>query len=335
MDSARRDQHLSQYPIFFSDSISQSHSLVNDPMPNAARFSYQVTPDLITQPFGSPTNSSIDESPISPHFDHDFFDSHPLEAHEQPEYPQEKATQHADAGPYNQPPLAELHPAHLGQWPVHSFNVDPSPAYHLPPTISPPPQPRGPSTQELLTTPRALSDVRISQPGGLQYSNNSQPSTHVQSGTIDDAAPRPPPKPRYNSYAPAGPNPLNGKHEPGQARHAKSNVESEWRHGMCELDSTCCIGLFCPCILYGKTQHRLSQKAKRREATDLLGYKTCNGSWLLVAVQRTRLRKTYSLNSSDEREMKGREQVIRRNTILITTPYTSPSSHMVYEAPDR
>ena len=53
---------------------------------------------------------------------------------------------------------------------------------------------------------------------------------------------------------------------------------------MYELDGLCCLGIFCPCVVYGKTQYRLSQKAQKKEATDLLGYKAVNGSCGLLAV---------------------------------------------------
>lgn len=44
------------------------------------------------------------------------------------------------------------------------------------------------------------------------------------------------------------------------------------------------MGLLCPCILYGKTQHRLSLKSRKEDPTNMLGYETCNGSCTAMAL---------------------------------------------------
>ena len=61
-------------------------------------------------------------------------------------------------------------------------------------------------------------------------------------------------------------------------------VDPHWKHGLCEPDALCCLGLFCPCIVYGKTMYRLSRRTQKQDPTDLLGYESCNGSCGLMAV---------------------------------------------------
>lgn len=86
-----------------------------------------------------------------------------------------------------------------------------------------------------------------------------------------------------------------------------------WEHGACSCvdPSTCMTGIFCPCVLYGKTQYRLSLRSEKKDPTNMLGYSTLNGScvtWALLcgvnicltAIQHTRIRKTYEMDSSGE-----------------------------------
>lgn len=83
-----------------------------------------------------------------------------------------------------------------------------------------------------------------------------------------------------------------------------------WQHGLCSCaePSICLTGLFCPCIVYGKTQYRLSLRGERKDPTNMLGYTVVNGSCLafailcgingcLSAIQHTRVRKTYNMNT--------------------------------------
>ena len=79
----------------------------------------------------------------------------------------------------------------------------------------------------------------------------------------------------------------HSSHLPGQIRHPSQTVKGgTWSHGLCDPTDpgTCCMGLLCPCILYGKTQYRLSQKADKRDATNMLGYETCNASCTAMAL---------------------------------------------------
>jgi Cys-rich protein (TIGR01571 family) len=146
-----------------------------------------------------------------------------------------------------------------------------------------------------------------------------------------------------------GPNGLDfALHQPGQIAHPNMDLSGkgsshEWKHSLCECGdlSTCLTGLFCPCILYGRTSYRLSQRSAKKDPTDMLSYKTTNkhcivmgaacGLWgLFPMLQRTRIRHIYKLEGSvcgdalrgcccccctsiqNEREMKEREENSRR-----------------------
>ncbi|KIY04122.1 uncharacterized protein Z520_00814 [Fonsecaea multimorphosa CBS 102226] len=82
-----------------------------------------------------------------------------------------------------------------------------------------------------------------------------------------------------------------------------------WQHSFCSCaePSTCITGLFCPCVVYGKTQYRLGLRDERKDPTNMLGYTAVNGSCIafgllcgvngiLTAIQHTRVRKTYNMS---------------------------------------
>ncbi|KAK2839147.1 hypothetical protein FQN49_006429 [Arthroderma sp. PD_2] len=156
-------------------------------------------------------------------------------------------------------------------------------------------------------------------------------------------------------------------HTPGQSFHHQQGVKGgSWTNGLCECSDigVCCLGLWCPCILYGRTQHRLSRKSKRQDPTNMLGYETCNASctamallcgcqWLLATIQHTRTRRAYGIPGGimsdcvrascctcctliqDEREIKAREEFSRTgggNTVSV--PYAAPG-HMTFSPPPR
>ncbi|KAF2646303.1 PLAC8-domain-containing protein [Massarina eburnea CBS 473.64] len=147
-----------------------------------------------------------------------------------------------------------------------------------------------------------------------------------------------------------GPNGLDfSLHRPGQIAHPNMDLSTpgqkqSWKTSLCSCTpdfSTCLTGLFCPCILYGRTSYRLSQKSAKQDPTDLLSYEATNGHcaimalscglwWLFPMLQRTRLRHMYKLEGGllgdcvkgvcccccvavqNEREVKGREEAMRR-----------------------
>ncbi|KAF2873492.1 PLAC8 family-domain-containing protein, partial [Massariosphaeria phaeospora] len=160
-----------------------------------------------------------------------------------------------------------------------------------------------------------------------------------------------------------GPNGLDFTlHQPGQIAHPNMDLSGkgkthEWKHSLCECSgdiSTCLTGLFCPCILYGRTSYRMTQKSEKKDPTDMLGYKSTNGYcmlmgvscglwWLFPLYQRTRVRHAYKLSGSlgsdvvkagccccciaiqNEREVRDREESTRR--------WAGPASTEVYTAP--
>ncbi len=176
--------------------------------------------------------------------------------------------------------------------------------------------------------------------------------------------------PRHMPYEPqAAPSTPGGyeNHFPGQSYHPNQQIRGgTWKHGLCDCGDfgTCCTGLWCPCILYGKTQYRLSQRSERKDPTNMLGYETFNGScavyavlcgcnWILAVIQHTRVRKAYEIPGSvgsdcvrgmccscctlsqDEKEMKFREGHARQNAGPASgVQYAAPAG-MTYPAPPK
>ncbi|KAH7384171.1 PLAC8 family-domain-containing protein [Phaeosphaeria sp. MPI-PUGE-AT-0046c] len=151
----------------------------------------------------------------------------------------------------------------------------------------------------------------------------------------------------FSPDAAHGPNGLDfALHQPGQISHPNMDSASskQWRTSLCSCGpdvGTCLTGLFCPCILYGRTSYRLSQKSAKKDPTDMLGYSAVNGHCMLMSIacglgglfpglQRSRIRRSYKLDGSmvsdilkgccccccvvvqNEREVKGREEERRR-----------------------
>jgi Cys-rich protein (TIGR01571 family) len=116
----------------------------------------------------------------------------------------------------------------------------------------------------------------------------------------------------YPSRAATGGDSGYNNHYLGQAPDPIQQIKGgTWKRGLCDCGDvgTCCTGLFCPCILYGKTQYRLSQKSDRKDPTNMLGYEKLNGScvafavlcgcnFILAAIQHTRVRKSYGIPGS-------------------------------------
>lgn len=170
----------------------------------------------------------------------------------------------------------------------------------------------------------------------------------------------------FSPDAAHGPNGLDfALHQPGQIAHP--NMESErshtWNNSLCACSgdvSTCLTGIFCPCVLYGRTSYRLSQKSAKKDPTDMLGHSSTNGHcmlmgascglwWLFPMLQRTRIRHAYKLGGSlgndllkgccccccvvvqNEREVKSREEASRRWAGPASTEVYTRASGMVYK----
>ncbi|KAB8234549.1 PLAC8 family-domain-containing protein [Aspergillus alliaceus] len=149
-------------------------------------------------------------------------------------------------------------------------------------------------------------------------------------------------------------------HRPGQISHPNQHVKGgTWSHGLCECPNiwTCCLGILCPCILYGKTQYRLSRMSRKEDPTNMLGHETCNESctamallcgcqWLMATVQHRRTRKAYGIPGDivsdcvratcctcctliqDENEIRKREEerasTARTTGAALVSPYFAP-----------
>ena len=241
------------------------------------RFSYAETPvqmqPAVFQQFSSPTNSTIEESPRTP-VNHEPMPNISEDDRRSP-YPEEKALPNRVESPYNFPPPQGLHPANFAPYaeisPVDSQPV--SSSYPLS-ALTPQAQPTHHWQPQRSIGSKSSSTPLLSAPSTDRKHETRQISM----------PPMTPRTPTYNPHSLTGPNDVTDNHRPGQVAHPNSVIDPEWKHGMCELDTLCCLGLVCPCMVYGKTQYRLAQKAQRREATDLLGYKASNGSCGLMAL---------------------------------------------------
>lgn len=145
------------------------------------------------------------------------------------------------------------------------------------------------SPQPYLSYTEPPSSPPPSSPGPLPLKMNlDTPSRSDNTTIVPDGNPLqspkspyfPPPTRAATFHAPPSDD-LSAYHQPGQIAHPNQEVKGGgWSNGLCELSSfgICCLGLICPCILYGRTQHRLSMKSRKEDPTNMLGYETCNGS---------------------------------------------------------
>ncbi|KAL2837965.1 PLAC8 family-domain-containing protein [Aspergillus pseudoustus] len=235
------------------------------------------------------------------------------------------------------------------------------------------------------TMPQQAATISPHSPGplpakmdyGVQGSSHEYEHSQLKLSIVPDANPLqspkipyfPPPATTPAPQAPTG-NDLATYHRPGQISHPNQEVRGGgWTHHLCDCSSigTCCLGLVCPCILYGKTQHRLSKRSRKEDPTNMLGYETCNGSctamallcgcqWLLATVQHTRIRRAYAIQGSiasdcvratcctcctliqDEKEIRKREEerakAARAAGAALVSPYLAPVP-MSYGPPQR
>lgn len=152
-------------------------------------------------------------------------------------------------------------------------------------------------------------------------------------------------------------------HLPGQAVHANQHIKGgSWKYGLCDFGEigVCCTGIWCPCIIYGKTQYRLSQRSQRKDPTNMLGFSMFNGAcaafavlcgcnFVLAAIQHSRVRQAYGIPggvgsdfaracccccctlTQDEKEIKFRE-TRARSPAVPAMQYASPEG-MNFAAP--
>ncbi|MCJ1478837.1 hypothetical protein MMC13_007521 [Lambiella insularis] len=315
-------------------------------------FSFTETPTQAHEPvfhqFSSPTDSTIDESPLTP-MNHQSTPYIPETDRRSP-YPEEKTVPNKVDLSYNAPDVHVIHPAHYAPYAEASpsnNNKDLIP--QQPPFLTQQSQPFGQPHQK-------RPSEQTFEPPPVKASDNDRKQSQQQYQMTART-------PTYNPDSLAGPNAAVDNHRPGQVSHPNAIIQPEWKHGLCEIDTLCCTGLFCPCMVYGRTQYRLSQKAQRKEATDLLGYEAFNGQcglmaaacgfqWVFALIQHTRIRKLYKLDGSigddciksfcccpcvlmqNEREVRSREELIRRHAGPSSGAYITPDT-MTYAPPPR
>ena len=232
------------------------------------RYSYTETPTEFQRPVFeqfSPADSTIEESPISSPGEHR---TNLAERAMNARFPPATAAVPQTNPPYTVQPSQEVHPAHFAPY----AEPDPQPQRTYTPQVPQSPGPLPIKVHEEPTTPT----VAIIYNSEQERRRLGTPRLHP------DAEPHTPLV--YSPDSLAGPNVAHETHRPGQVSHPNAVVEPEWKHGLCEVDTLCCTGIFCPCVVYGKTQYRLSRKAQRQEPTDLLGYDSCNPSCGILAV---------------------------------------------------
>lgn len=238
------------------------------------------------------------------------------------------------------------------------------------PTIPPTPpsvtHQTSPLPQKAPITPISASSMHKEQPRNISTSPTNQTSfAHEPYSPHGFASQTNNLHAVFSPDAAHGPNGLDfASHQPGQIAHPNMESESshQWQNSLCACSpepSTCLTGLFCPCILYGRTSYRLSQKSAKNDPTDMLGHSSTNGHcivmglscglwWLFPMLQRTRIRRAYKIKGSfgsdlvrgccccccvtvqNEREVKGREEASRRWAGPASTDVYTRNDGMVY-----
>ncbi len=232
----------------------QTHGPVNhDPRCSDAGISYELPGDTF-QLSSSPANSIIEESStIGP----DDGSSNHTEPMRQTQFVVERGPISRAGSPYIFPPHHEVHPAVSAPFaePVQSYEQT-----HFT-DVS---QSAGPLPAKTDKQPESTVHSPI-------HTQSTMESTKARSFADDPAF-------SYHPDSLAGPNVTLDNHRPGQVSHPNATVDPKWKRGLCAIDTLCCTGLFCPCVLYGKTQHRLSRKQQKQDPTNLLSYEPVNGS---------------------------------------------------------
>ena len=239
-------------------------------------------------------------------------------------------------------------------YPARTDQQQPSATY-------PPNHARRPAPLHISTS----DDLPTKKPSGPQsptpYTPYEPDAVHAHSGKHT---------PMFAPDSSFGPNGLQPDlHKPGQIAHPnmKSAASPEWTHSLCSCGPDvggCLTGIFCPCIMYGKTAYRLSRKSDRKDPTVMLGWKSVNSSctfmsaacglWCLFPlVQRVRIRHQYKIEGSlfsdiahgccccccvavqNEREVRDREETLRRWAGPAGSGQYVPEGQMVYAPPPR
>ncbi|KAJ5747169.1 uncharacterized protein N7511_008865 [Penicillium nucicola] len=258
-------------------------------------------------------------------------------------------------GTHTQPQTYQTEPYQISEQQIRDLQMSPQYASYTSPPSSPPPNSPGPLPLKVNPDAPVRSDTMIVGPDTNPLQSPKLPSF-------------PPPTKQATTNAPV--EDLSEYHQPGQITHPNQEVRGGgWSNGLCEFSNfgICCLGLICPCILYGRTQHRLTMKSRKEDPTNMLAYETCNGSctgmgllcgcqWLMATVQHTRIRKSYGIQGDiasdcvratcctcctliqDEKEILKREgqraRAARERGATLMSPYTAPGP-MMYGTPPK
>jgi PLAC8 family len=196
------------------------------------------------------------------------------------------------------PTLHQQHPAHFAPYADSNYVQHQLPSQGQQTYQSPQIQSQltqlsqlGPS--QILETPQPPYQSPPHSPGPLPVKSNFA-APEIQQSPVIPIAPDANPLhlPRTPTFARTGTrgiesHDLHMAHLPGQISHPNQEIiGGTWTTGLCDCSDlgTCCLGIWCPCILYGKTQFRLSRRSRKLDPTNLLGYEACNASCTLMAI---------------------------------------------------
>lgn len=237
---------------------------------NHARYSFMETPvEMQRSTFqqyhqlSSPTNSTIDESPITP-----ASSSRGLPAY--PRSPLGAVALPIDIEKAQAQSPQEMHPAFFAPYGDEPPLQQAQQAQQVP-ALAQPESPR-PIPIKLQENPPQFAAPPTNTSTPIPSKGSPEPKVGIDH------------REAYNPDSLSGPNVGSHNHHPGQISHPNSAIDPHWKKGLCEADALCCMGLICPCMVYGKTMYRLSRRAQKQDPTDMLGYESCNGSCGLMAL---------------------------------------------------
>ncbi|KAI5843710.1 PLAC8 family-domain-containing protein [Tricharina praecox] len=212
--------------------------------------------------------------------------------------------------PTQERPPMSFPPPPTSQYSADQYHVQPSQEFAPPPHLPHPPQQRLGTPQDTPGLP-PLPGVETFQMTAPQNTRSPPPPFEQLQGLpqmdYDQGQPEQPRSPPP-AFDPHDPNP-GGIHAPGQIGHPNQQHGMEkYSHGLCDGFgdiSTCCLGYWCPCILYSRTYHRL----KTVPNSNINEFKSCNNhcgmfcllapvSFILTTLQRSRIRENYRLEGS-------------------------------------
>jgi hypothetical protein len=189
--------------------------------------------------------------------------------------------------PYDVSPSPDLHPANFAPYadetnPQEQI-VHPGSIVHTDaPSHTPAPQSPGPAPSKMDPQNESQSQMGSRNPGLSVIAPDRHPLASPPSQAALSSGMY---SPTFGPDTTRGGRDLFANHNPGQISHPNQHLTGGgWKHGLCDCSDigVCCLGAWCPCILYGKTQYRLSRKSEKKDPTNMLGYETCNASCTMM-----------------------------------------------------